>query len=145
MEGDLASSYREENNSKAKSETKKEMFLEKTENFWDFMNADESIKCKVDEDNELNIIYMTSYMPFDIDDFDNIMDKCFDAFYSNDFKLVIIDKQNLGGYIELCVPFSQYVFPKVSKPDVSAKKSTNLICDNFFKEDKIVNPETCRT
>ena len=145
LEGGLASSYREESNSKIKSETKKEKFLEKTENFWDFMNADESIKCKVDEDNELNIIYMTSYMPFDIDDFDNIMDKCFDAFYSNDFKLVIIDKQNLGGYAELCVPFSQYVFPKVSKPNVSAKKSTNLICDNFFKEDKIVNPETCRT
>ena len=144
LEGELASSYRDEKNSKVKSEIKKEMFLEKTEIFWDFMNAEESIKCKVDEDNELNILYMTSYMPFDIDDFDNTMDKCFDAFYSNDYILVIIDKQNLGGYGELCVPFTQYVFPKVSKPDFTTKKTTNLICKNFFKDDKIVNPETCR-
>ena len=44
------------------------------------------------------------------------MYECFDKFYTNDYKIVIIEDQNPGGYSELCLPFTQYTRPKISKP-----------------------------
>ena len=120
LENNLVSS-----NNKVKKEKNPEIFLTENEKFWDIMNSEESIKCKIDKDNEMNVLFISTYMPLDIDDYDKTMDECFNSFYSNNYKLVIIDSHNFGGFNELCIPLAQYVFPKVSKPDISAKKYMN--------------------
>ena len=93
----------------------------------------------------MNVILLTGFFPLDMEDFDSKMDECFTQFYSNDYKLVIIYSQNFGGRAESCVPFAQYVFPKITKPFITSKKSNDFISKYFFKDDKIINPETCHT
>ena len=71
------------------------------------------------------------------------MYKCFSKFYSNDYKIIIIESSNTGGYSELCMPFTQYLHPKNTKPSKCAMRATNLIYKNFFINDENINPETC--
>ena len=71
------------------------------------------------------------------------MYKCFSIFYSNDYKIIIIEDRNLGGKTELCYPFTQYVSPKIYKPTITAFKSTQLLLKTFFLTDEMLNPETC--
>ena len=115
----------------------------KDKDIWDLKSKGGNIKCKVDKENELNVFYQNSFSPEDFDDYENVMYECFSKFYSNDYKLVIIEDQNGGGYSELCIPCTQYVRPKVLKPEVSSMRSSELIKKNFFINDENLNPETC--
>ena len=68
---------------------------------------------------------------------------CFSKFYSNKYKIVIIEDFNGGGYGELCIPFTQYVYPKILKPHVFSMRSSELIYKSFFINNEFLNPETC--
>ena len=98
---------------------------------WDLKSNDGQIKCKIDSVNELNVFYQNSFSPDDFYDYENIMYECFDKFYSNDYKIVIIEDQNPGGYSKLCLHnndnkenkdennediVNKYTRPKISKP-----------------------------
>ena len=63
----------------------------------------------------------------------------------NDYKIVIIEDQNPGGYSELCLPFTQYTRPKIAKPTYFSGKSTNIFYTNFFLNDENLNSDTCLT
>ena len=71
------------------------------------------------------------FSPEDFDDYENVMYKCFDKFYSNDYKIIVIEDQNGGGYSELCIPFTQYTRSKISKSTICSSRSTDLI-KNYF-------------
>ena len=71
------------------------------------------------------------------------MYKCFSEFYSNDYKIIVIEDKNGGGKPELCFPFTQYFRPKILKPIQVAFKSTKLTQKIFFINDENLNPETC--
>ena len=73
---------------------------------WDIISVDEEIKSKVDRKNKLNVIYQNSFYPYNVYYYEEIMDECFSAFYSNDYKIIIIEDRNGGGYSELCIPFT---------------------------------------
>ena len=60
------------------------------------------------------------------------MYNCFSRFYSNNYKIVIIEDKNDGGYGELCIPFTQYVYPKILKPHIFSMLSSEVIYKNFF-------------
>ena len=113
------------------------------QDIWDLKSNGGNIKCKVDKENELNVLYQNSFSPEDFDDYEKVMYECFSKFYSNDYKLIIIEDQNGGGYSELCIPCTQYVRPKVLKPEVTSMRSSQLIYKNFFINDENLNPETC--
>ena len=115
----------------------------RSNDIWDLKSKGGNIKCKVDKNNELNVFYQNSFSPEDFDDYENVMYDCFSKFYSNNYKIVIIEDQNGGGYSELCIPFTQYLRPKILKPDVTAMRSSELIYKNFFINDENLNPETC--
>ena len=117
----------------------------KEEKLWNIISNDSNIKCKIDDSNLLNVLYIKSYNPKieDYDNYENTMNECFSKFYSNNYTIVIINSENNEGNTELCFPFVQYVQPKISKLSVISKRATDLITKNFFKNDKIVNPETC--
>ena len=85
----------------------------------------------------------TSFLSDNFDNYENIMYQCFSKFYSNDYKIIIIEKRNGGGYGELCLPFTQYLHPKILKSRKFVMKATDLIKKNFFLNDENLNPDTC--
>ena len=80
---------------------------------WDYENLEGIIKCKVDEDNKKNVMYQSSFHPRDYYEYEEIMFKCLDAFYSNNYEIIVIESLNGGGYSELCFPMTQYLRPKI--------------------------------
>ena len=117
--------------------------LKDEKDMWDLKSEDQSIKCRVDETNKFNILYQNSFSPKNFNNYEDIMYKCFSQFYSNDYKIIIIEDKNSGGYSELCIPFTQYLNPKNSKPSISSLRSTQLNYKKFFITDGNLNPETC--
>ena len=112
---------------------------------WDLKSKDGLIKCKVDTESEINVFYQNSFSPSDFYDYENIMYDCFEKFYSNNYSIIVIEDQNGGGFSELCIPFTQYTNPKVSKLQQFASKSTDLIEYDFFTNDENLNKDTCKT
>ena len=117
--------------------------LKNETDFWELQSNDKSIQCRVDTVNEFNVLYQRSFYPDDFDNYEDIMYKCFSKFYSNNFKIIIIEFRNSGGYPELCIPFAQYLHPKILKPIISSMRSTQLNLKTFFINDENLNPNTC--
>ena len=117
--------------------------LKDEKDIWDLKSEDEYIKCKVDDENKFNIIYQESFHPENFNDYEDIMYKCFSLFYSNDYKIIIIEFRNSGGMTELAIPFTQYLRPKISNPFIGGFRSTPLILEKILKSDENLNPETC--
>ena len=117
--------------------------LKDGEDFWELKTSDGTLKCRVDEENHFNVFLQSSFSPEDFDDYEEIMYQCFSKFYSNNYKIIVIENLNGGGYSELCAPFTQYVHPKILKPSISARRVSDLIYETFFRNDENLNPETC--
>ena len=64
-------------------------------------------------------------------------------FYSNEYNIIIIENRNGGGYSELCIPFTQYIRPKVLNTLLSSHKATELNYEYFIKGDENLNYDTC--
>ena len=112
---------------------------------WDLEDSYGSIKCKIDNENNLNVLYQNSFLADDYYDYENTMYRCFEQFYSNDYKIIIIEDQNGGGYTELCIPFTQYVNPHNNFLDIAANRATDFIKKNFFYNDENIDISTCKT
>ena len=123
----------------------KKYIQQENKSIWNYTTSDGIFKCKIDDKNKMNVLFLSSFFAADLENYDSIMDKCFSEIYSNDYKLVIIYSHNFGGRAESCVPFAQYVYPKITKPYITAKKSTDFISKFFYRDDKIINPKTCTT
>ena len=116
---------------------------EEEKSIWELEDVKGKIKCRVDKDNQFNVLYQNSFSTDEFDNYEDIMYKCFSLFYSNDFKLIIIEDRNNGGKTELCYPCTQYVRPNILKPTITSLKSTPLLKETFFLTDEMLNPETC--
>ena len=77
-------------------------------------------------------------------EYEEVMFKCFDAFYSNNYEIIIIESNNRGGYSELCFPMTQYLRPKILGTAPLSFKNTDLNYEYFMKGDENLNPETCK-
>ena len=70
-----------------KNNTNKKKFRKMQEEIeWDYITTDEevTIKCRVDHDNEVNIMFQNSFSPDDEDDYDEfegVIFNCLDEFY----------------------------------------------------------------
>ena len=117
--------------------------LKDGEDFWELTTSDGTLKCRVDNENHFNVFFQKTFSPYDFDEYEDIMYQCFSKFYSNNYKIIIIESLNGGGYTELCIPFTQYFHPKILKPSISALRVSDLIYENFFRNDENLNPETC--
>ena len=87
---------------------KNSLFKEANEQIkWDkeiYNKNGESIKCKIDNNNHMNVIYQESFLFDDIDQAINTLMECFFNFYSkgNDYPIVIIENMNGGGFTHIC-------------------------------------------
>ena len=124
---------------------KDRIFWDETSPEWDLEASLWTLKCKVDHSNKLNILYQNTFNPSDYEDYENIMLACLEKFYSNDYKIIIIEDKNGGGKSELCVPFSNYINLRRARPIIASMKSTEIIKQSFWLKDENVNPDTCKT
>ena len=87
---------------------KNSLFKEANEQIkWDkeiYNKNGESIKCKIDNNNHMNVIYQESFLFDDMDQAINTLMECFFNFYSkgNDYPIVIIENMNGGGFTHIC-------------------------------------------
>ena len=111
---------------------------------WDYESKRGLIKCKVDEDNKKNVMYQSSFSPRDYYEYEEVMFKCLDSFYSNNYEIIVIESKNGGGLSELCFPMTQYLRPKILGTVPTSQKDTDLNYEYFMKGDENLNPETCK-
>ena len=111
---------------------------------WNYESKEGIIKCKIDEDNKKNVMYQSSFGPRNYYEYEEVMFKCFDAFYFNNYEIIIIESNNRGGYSELCFPITQYLRPKILGTVPTSFKNTDLNYEYFMKGDENLNPETCK-
>ena len=91
---------------------------------WDYSNKGGDIKCKIDHENKKNVLYQSSFNGYY--DYKDIMEKCVEEFYSNEYEIIVIYSQNTGGFANLCIPLTQYFLPKISDSIPFSQKDTDL-------------------
>ena len=111
---------------------------------WDYKSKNGLIKCKVDEDNKKNVMLQKSFSPEDYYEYEEVMLQCLDAFYSNNYEIIVIESSNGGGYSELCFPMTQYMRPKILGTVPTSQKDTDLNYEFLIKSDENLNYETCK-
>jgi hypothetical protein len=98
------------------------------------------IKCKIDEENEVNVFYQKSFPMYIVG---SNLDECFENFYENDYPIIIIEDYNQGGMLSFDVPLTKYVQPRINKPFITSRKATNTILEKIFSSGQSLDPETC--
>ena len=116
-------------------ETEKENKVKNAENDipWDIISENKEIRCRVDKEKELNVLFMNSLLLEESGDI--TIDQCASLFYSNDYRLVIITSQLWEGDNNAAYHFAQALFPKIDVKFNMAMKQTELN-EQLFKEDK---------
>ena len=111
---------------------------------WDYKTPDENgIKCRVDEINQLNIIVQGS---FGSDRMEDIIYECTKIFHQNNYKVVVIENFNGGGYGHLPIILSQLLQVKILQREYLAFKPINDLEENFnFYNSLYYNVETCKS
>ena len=84
---------------------------------WDFktIDKDESIKCRFDEKNNLNVFKQSSFY-FLGDEYNNaieVVENCTELFYSNPYPIVGIESLNGGGVCKLSYYFQELLQAKI--------------------------------
>ena len=111
---------------------------------WDYETKNQEFKCLADEDNKLNIFYQSSFEFNNLDDGENIIYKCAKLFYSNNYRIVGIESNNLGGDGSLAYLLTQLIQPKIDVRFNMAVKQNELIKD-YFNQNKnnLLEINTC--
>ena len=82
---------------------------------WDYETSDDKgIKCRVDHENQLNVVYQDSFLSES--DYNSIADfiyKCAEKFYQNNYRIVIIESNNDGGSGIISFALSQMLQAKI--------------------------------
>ena len=112
---------------------------------WDFETLEaDGIKCRVDEDNKVNVFLQQNFLLH----FDNATDtilQCIELFYSNDYPIIGIENLNGGGDILLAKIFHQLLQVKILDRMHFSGRNTD-----FYKQElkdyvsEIFNVETCK-
>ena len=90
------------------------------------------IKCKIDKDKKVNVIYQNSFLfEFLYNSMGNML-KCVKSFYSNNYPIIIIESKNGGGYAVLSSIFLQILQPNIENKFYLSYKVTP-ISQAFFQ------------
>ena len=93
-------------------------------NNWDLEEGDSSYKCRVDEENEVNVFYIKSFPQYLLGM--SNLDECFQNFYQNSYPIIVIEDYNTGGKLKFANALIKYVQPRISKPFVTSGKPLTL-------------------
>ena len=76
---------------------------------WDLTLEDGKIKCLVDNENKVNVIYQNSFLVSDLEEGEKFFDQCFSNFDNNNYPIIIIESFNSGGYGSLADYLISYI------------------------------------
>ena len=76
---------------------------------WDITLDDGKLKCYVDDENKVNVIYQETFHVSDLEEGLNFFDECFSYFDNNIYPIIIIESFNGGGYGDLADYFISYI------------------------------------
>lgn len=76
---------------------------------WDISLDDGKLKCYVDDENKVNVIYQETFHVSDLEEGLNFFDECFSNFDNNIYPIIIIESFNGGGYGDLADYFISYI------------------------------------
>ena len=116
---------------------------------WDYetnynIEDKEGIKCRVDHDNQVNV-FLQQKFELDLMNATNIIIKCIELFYKNDYPIIGIENHNVGGLIALAQIFHQLLQLNIQDRMHFAGRSTNYFKKKFESNlTLIIDAETCK-
>ena len=109
---------------------------------WDYQSENGEIKCRVDDENELNVIFFNKFY---IEKSGSMtIAKCSYYFYRNDYRILIITSQLWEDQYYYSYMYAQALFPKLDIKYNVAMKNT-LLNKEIYEYDKryILDSKTC--
>ena len=120
---------------------------DKTAIEWDIETKDKLLKCKVDKEFKYNVFLQSGFMFSSFNDAIDVMVKCSELFYSNDYKIIGIENNNGGGTAPLYEIWHQFIQQKTLDKTYRAVIS-NKEFTKYFKEYYLFsgfsNIDTCK-
>jgi hypothetical protein len=110
---------------------------------WNFSLENGKLKCRVDNVNEVNVIFQKTFNPSSLESAMLFIDNCFSSFDNNAYPIVIIEEQNGGGYVTLADYFLSYINLYKTSPIYSSfryNENVKSIASNFAGQDT----KTCK-
>ena len=112
---------------------------------WDYESDNKGLKCKVDSENQLNIFLQNSFEESNEEKDFNLIIKCIELFYSNDYQIVGIESNSLSGSYKNSYTLAQLLQPKIYLRYNFAQRN-NSLNELYFQNNRysIFNPDSCR-
>ena len=114
---------------------------------WNYTTHDNHLRCREDNANKYNVFYQDDFYFQDFNDALNIMIKCSELFYSNEYKIIGIENMDGGGYPDLYEFWHQLIQLKTLDKTYRAVLNIPFINEYMTKNElysDFANAETCR-
>lgn len=95
-------------------------------------------------ENEVNIIYQKSFFVSNLGLSIEFLIDCFKSFYENDYKIIVIDDFNFGGYLLLSDTFKQYLDLLHPSKNFMSFRYNDEIKNSIAKITSIKDINTCK-
>ena len=96
-----------------KSETKNKIIWDNKLSYIEGVTQNKFIKCRVDKDNKVNVIYQNTFGFEDLYEAIGKIVKCVSEFYTNNYPIIIIESKNGGGYVLIYQVLHQILQTKI--------------------------------
>ena len=121
------------NNKKIESNVKKINFIreisnKKNELKWDFFNKEKNLKCKIDNENKINVYYQNSFHVDEknLNDLIETLFNCYNSMQKNNFPIFVIEDFNGGGFLFYSEIFIKIVQNLCNQKNYFSIMKTNL-------------------
>ena len=110
--------------------------------FWD-INHEDSLKFRVDNENQVNVIYQSSFH-LNKSQTIEIFGKIMEEMSKNDYPIIVIESLNGGGYVDLATMFEKVLNFNTSKTKVKVSFGVqNKELTEVLSDLPLYNTETC--
>ena len=117
--------------------------LDELEIEWDREFDDGQVKCRVDKKNKVNVIYQSNFYLSNIEESETFFKKCFESFYKNDYKIIVIEQYNGGGYVILADLLKEFLNLNQPSIDYMSLRYNNEVKNNVANNFGYKDVETC--
>ena len=124
--------------------TKEEKKVQSTTIDWDFKSAEpDGIRCKVDDDKEINILVQENFK-LDMTKGHEIIYNCTKKFHQNNYKVIVIQSLNGGGWGELSLSLRQLLQVQIKNRNYMAYNPVPFVEEAYIKTpNNYLNIDTC--
>ena len=115
---------------------------------WDHTDSDNKLKCKVDDNNQINIFHLSSFSPDKSQNYLETLESCLKSFDGNTYPILVVNELNEGGLVYLSQIFlgalSQLTPIDLYKGRLRFPESFNITDDiRKYIISYLVNNDTC--